>query len=37
MEHKRSKKYAPISGMFKSDGNADAFCQQHAIVDTAKK
>jgi transposase-like protein len=26
-----------VSGMFKSNDNADAFCQLHSIVDTAKK
>jgi len=26
-----------VSGMFKSDEGADAFCQLHSIVDTAKK
>jgi len=26
-----------VSGMFKSDDGADAFCQLHSIVDTAKK
>jgi len=26
-----------ISGMFKSENSADAFCQLHSIVDTAKK
>jgi len=26
-----------VSGMFKSDKGADAFCQLHSIVDTAKK
>jgi transposase/regulator of replication initiation timing len=26
-----------VSGMFKSDDNADAFCQLHSIADTAKK
>jgi transposase/regulator of replication initiation timing len=26
-----------VSGMFKADDNADAFCQLHSIVDTARK
>ncbi|MGL5015016.1 MAG: IS66 family transposase [Bacteroidales bacterium] len=26
-----------VSGMFKTDNGADAFCQLHSIVDTAKK
>ena len=26
-----------VSGMFKSDNNADAFCQLHSIADTARK
>jgi transposase-like protein len=26
-----------VSGMFKSDNGADAFCQLHTIVDTARK
>ena len=26
-----------VSGMFKNDDNADAFCQLHSIADTARK
>jgi transposase len=26
-----------VSGMFKSDSGADAFCQLYSIVDTARK